>query len=72
MLDQLFDNSNRVINLDAIPAEQIEAKYYFAKYYSKCPVSINKPGRFLHIKDDGNYTYMYGLGEHIQLVKGTN
>lgn len=52
-LDHLFEDSNRVINLDTIPAEQAEAKNHFEKYYSKYPVSINKPGRFLHIKDDG-------------------
>ncbi len=71
-LDNLFDDTNRVINLDAIPAEQIEAKNHFEKWYSKYPVSINKPGRFLHIKDDGIYTYMYEIGDDIQLVKDNN
>ena len=71
-LDHLFDDSNRVINLDTIPAEQIEAKNHFEKYYSKYPVSINKPGRFLHIKDDGIYTFMYEIGDDIQLVKDYN
>ena len=41
-LDHLFDDSNRVINLDTVPAEQVEAKNHFEKYYSKYPVSINK------------------------------
>jgi len=68
-LDHLFDDSNRVINLDAIPAEQTAAKNYFEKYYSKYPVLIDKPGRFLHIKDDGIYSYMYEIGEDIKLVK---
>lgn len=68
-LDQLFDDSNRVINLDEIPADQMEAKNYFEKYYSKYPVSINKPGRFVQIKDDGIYTYMYEIGEDILLVQ---
>ena len=52
-MDHLFDDSNRVINLDTIPAEQVEAKDHFEKYYSQYTVSINKPGRFLHIKHDG-------------------
>ncbi len=68
-LDNLFDDSNRIINLDAIPAEQMEAKAYFEKYYTNYPVSINKPGRFVHIKDDGIYSYMYEISDDIQLVK---
>jgi HIRAN domain len=32
-LDNLFDETNRVINLDAIPAEKIEAKNHFEKWY---------------------------------------
>ena len=69
MLDHLFDDTNRVINLDAIPAEQSEAKNHFEKYYSQYPVSINQPGTFLHIKDDGIYTYMYEIGDDIQFSK---
>jgi hypothetical protein len=71
-LDHLFDDGNRVINLDTIPAAQVEAKNHFEKCYSKYPVSINKPGRFLQIKDDGIYTYMYEIGDDIQLVKDNN
>lgn len=71
-LNHLFDDSNGEINLDTIPAEQVEAKNHFEMYYSKYPVSINKPGRFLHIKDDGIYTYMYEIGDNIQMVKDAN
>ncbi len=71
-LDYLFDDSNRVINLDTIPPEQIEAKNHFEKYYSKYPISINKPGRFVHIKDDGIYNYIYEIGDDIQLVKDSS
>jgi hypothetical protein len=71
-LNHLFDDTNRVINLDTIPAEQVEEKNHFEKYYSKYPVSINKPGTFLHIKDDGIYTFMYEIGDDIQLVKDNN
>lgn len=66
-LGHLFDDSNRLINLDAVPAEQTEAKNYFEKWYSKYPVSINKPGRFVQIKDDGIYSYMYEISDDIQL-----
>ena len=31
-----------------------------------------KPGKFLHIKDDGIYTYMYEIGDDILLVKDNN
>jgi hypothetical protein len=52
-LDNLFDDSNRIINLHAIPAEQMEAKGYFEKYYTNYPVSVNKPGRFVQlVKND--------------------
>lgn len=71
-LDDLFDDNNRVINLDAIPAGQTEAKNHFEKWYSRYPVSINKPGRFVHIKDDGIYSYMYEIADDIQLVKDNN
>ncbi|MCO5242148.1 MAG: HIRAN domain-containing protein [Chitinophagaceae bacterium] len=71
-IDNLFNDTNRVINLDAIPAEQTEAKAYFEKYYSRYPVTINKPGRFVHIKDDGIYSYLYEIADDIQLVKDTN
>ena len=68
-LDNLFDDSNRIINLDAIPPAQMEAKAYFEKYYTNYPVSVNKPGRFVQIKDDGIYRYMYEISDDIQFVK---
>ena len=68
-LDHLFDDSNRVINLDTIPPEQTEAKAYFEKYYKKYQVSVNKPGHFVQIKDDGIYSYMYEISDDIQIVK---
>lgn len=71
-LDNLFDDSNRVINLDTIPAAQTEAKNYFEKYYSPYTVSVNKPGRFVHIKDDGIYSFMYEISDDIQRIKDTN
>jgi hypothetical protein len=67
--DNLFDASNRIINLDAISPAQTEAKAYFEKYYTKYPVLVNKPGRFVQIKDDGIYSYMYEISDTIQLVK---
>lgn len=68
-LDNLFDDSNRVINLDTIPAEQQEAKAYFENNYSKYPVSINNAGRYVQVKDDGIYSYMYELSDDILQVK---
>lgn len=71
-LDHLFDESNRVINLDAIPPEQTEAKAYFESYYKNYSVSINKRGRFVQIEDDGIYSYMYEISDEIQIVKDSN
>ena len=47
----------------------MEAKAYFEKYYTNYPVSVNKPGRFVHIKDDEIYSYMNEISDDIQLVK---
>ena len=47
----------------------MEAKANFEKYYTNYLVSVNKPGRFVHIKDDGIYSYMYEIGDDIQVVK---
>lgn len=68
-MDDLFDNTNRVLNLNAISVDQKEAKQYFEKYYSKYPVSINKEGRFVHVKDDGIYSYMYEIEDRVELVR---
>lgn len=67
--DNLFDESDRVINLDAIPPHHEEAKIYFEKYYSKYPVSIAGEGRYVQVKDDGIYDYMYEIDDEIKLVK---
>jgi hypothetical protein len=61
--------TNRVLNLDAIPTHQKEARQYFEKHYSSHPVSITKPGRFVQVKDDGIFTYMYEISDEIALVK---
>ncbi|MBC6493024.1 HIRAN domain-containing protein [Flavihumibacter stibioxidans] len=68
--DDLFDNTNRVINLDAIPDHLSEAKAYYEEYYSAYPVAINKPGRYVQVSNDGIYAYMYEVGEAIEWVKG--
>ena len=47
----------------------MEAKAYFEKYYTNYLVSAYKPGRFVQIKDDGIYSYMYEISDDIQLVK---
>lgn len=68
-LDELFDSNNRVLNLDAIPPEQPEAKAYFESSYGHHPIQLEKPGRFVHVKDDGIYTYMYEISGVIEPVK---
>jgi HIRAN domain len=71
-LDNLFDDTNRVVNLDAIPEEQQAAKEYFEDCYGKYPVAINKPGKYVQVKDDGIYTYMYEISNDISIVKNDN
>jgi HIRAN domain len=74
-LDNLFDESNRAINLDTIPDEQTAAKAYFETYYSNHSIAVNKPGRYVQVKDDGIYTYMYEISDDVQRVnddKGNN
>lgn len=69
--DDLFENTNRIINLDAIPDTQEEARNYFEKYYSRDTISINKAGRYVQVPNDGIYTYMYEISERIEWVKDT-
>jgi hypothetical protein len=66
--DDLFENTDRVINLDAIPGYHEEAKNYFEKCYGNYPVSI-EGGRYAHVKNDGIYSYMYEIDDEIKLVK---
>lgn len=54
--DDLFENTNRVINLDPIPDTQEEARNYFEKYYYRDTISINKAGRYVQVPNDGIYT----------------
>jgi hypothetical protein len=68
-VDDLYNCTNRVLNLDAIPTHQKEAREYFEKHYSSHPVSITKPGRFVQVKDDEIFTYMYEISDEISLVK---
>ncbi len=67
-MGNLFDTTHRVINLDEIPPNKAEAKAYFEKYYAKHPVNIPKPGRYVHVKDDGIYSYMYDISEDVTVV----
>ncbi len=69
-LEELFEDTNRVINLEGIPEEQVEAKAYFEKYFK--PVSINKPGSFVHVNNDGIYNFMYEISEEINVIHADN
>ena len=68
-MGNLFDTTQRVINLDEIPPGKKEVKAYFEKYYTNHPVSIPKPGRYVHVKDDGIYSHMYDISEDVLVVK---
>lgn len=68
-LNNLFDNTNCVVNLDNIPDDQKDAKQYFKKYYAKYPISITKTVRYVQVKDDGIYSYMYEISDDIEVVK---
>lgn len=67
-MEDLFDASNRIINLDTIPASHQDAKIYFEQHYSTHLVSLDKPGRYVQIKDDGIFSFMYEIDEKIEKV----
>ena len=67
--NNLFDDTDRVINLVTIPKEQQEAKDYFEKNYSRYPIQIAGGGRYVQVKDDGIYSYMYEIDGEIKMVK---
>lgn len=54
----VLDHDERVIDLNEIDDE--EAKSYFETWYGKRSVDI-EGGRFVHVPDDGIYTYMYNV-----------
>lgn len=64
-LEDVLESTDRVINLEKIPENNPEAKAYFSKYYSKFPVHITQPGQFVHVKDDGIYTFLYDLSDEV-------
>lgn len=68
-MDELFDNSDRVLNLDTIPDDHKEAKTYFEEYFGKYPVTIKGKDRYVHVKNDGIYAYMHDIGDEIKIVK---
>ncbi|MCB0698045.1 MAG: HIRAN domain-containing protein [Chitinophagaceae bacterium] len=67
-MGDLFDSTERVIDLDAIPQEKEEVKAYFEKYYPQHAVEMDKPGRYVRVKDDGIFTYMYEISEEVRRV----
>jgi HIRAN domain len=67
--DELFETDKRVINLDAIPDYQTEARVYFETHYLKNLVQINQKGRYVQVPDDGIYEFMYDLGEDVNKLK---
>jgi hypothetical protein len=62
--ESLFLDTNRVINLDSIPEQHEGAKQYFEQTYPA--IIMNKPGRYVHVKDDGIYTYLYEVDDNIE------
>jgi hypothetical protein len=68
-IDSLLESNNRVINLDTIPDEKREARDYFEKHYSQYPVSIHENDKFVQVIDDGIFTYMHEMDDHLQFVK---
>ncbi|HVY73619.1 MAG TPA: HIRAN domain-containing protein [Puia sp.] len=68
-VEALFDNTNLVLNLDNIPEHQQEAKHHFEKYYPKYSIAINKSGRFIHVKDDSIYSFIYEISEEVNWAK---
>ena len=70
-LEELFETSDRVINIDEIPPELGEARDYIEKYYSKYIVQLDRVGRYVRVPDDGIYNFMYEVRDDIKRVKDT-
>lgn len=68
-LDTIFENSNRVINLDTIPEAYAEAKASLEKNYLKYTVRIGQSDRYVQVPDDGIYSYLYEISDEVKVVK---
>ncbi len=63
--EDLFDNTNRVVNLDRLK-ESNKAAYKFFLQYPK--IDLSQKGNYVHVKDDGIYTYLYDIAEEINIL----
>jgi hypothetical protein len=64
-LDELFENTNRVINLDTINPIHTDAKKDLAKFKK---IQINKAGNYVLVATDDIYTYLYDIADHTNKV----
>lgn len=71
-LDDLLDATDRVINVDALPGDRHEVKKKLEDTYGNYQVQINGKGKYLHIKDDGIYSYLYDINDTINEVTDAN
>jgi len=65
----IFDTPDRVINLDTIPDDFPDAKRYFETYSENHSISLNLPGRYVVVKDDGIYSFMYEISEEVKTIE---
>jgi HIRAN domain len=63
--DDLFDTTDRVIDLDKIPTHHQEAKKELEKYFSEYPVEMKEKGNYVHVKNDGIYSFLYDIKQEI-------
>ncbi len=66
-LEVLINHTNRIIDLNKIPAHHQKAKKDLAKYYAK--YRVEKIGNYVQVPNDGIYSYLYDLSEEVKIVK---
>jgi HIRAN domain len=65
-MEQLFDTSYRVINLDEIPPHLSLAKKHFEE---NCPpITLQSSGNYVHVPTDDIYSYLYNIDDKIDIV----
>ena len=71
-LEDLFDETNRVINLDTIPSHHSKAKDFFKNLSTKHTITINGNNHYVLVPTDDIYTFMYNISDEIKCVKDIN
>ncbi|MEQ1554348.1 MAG: HIRAN domain-containing protein [Ferruginibacter sp.] len=64
-LADLFDTTDRIIDLDKIPEHHKDAKKELEKYFADYPIEIEEKGNYVHVKNDGIYSFLYDIKQEV-------